>query len=63
MILVMIDAIILFILCCEQNALEEFLTVQFSPPFILWDFVHFSHCGILSYGILPCGILSTFTFL
>ena len=25
---------------------------------ILWDFVHFSGCGILSCGILSCGILS-----
>ena len=24
----------------------------FSPPFTLWDFVHFSCCGILSCGIL-----------
>ena len=26
--------------------------------FILWDFVHFSGCGILSCGILSVGILS-----
>ena len=26
--------------------------------FILWDFVHFSGCGILSCGIMSCGILS-----
>ena len=25
---------------------------------MLWDFVHNSHCGIMSCGILACGILS-----
>ncbi len=37
---------------------QQFYTRCCCLFFILWDFVHFSCCGILSCGILSCGILS-----
>ena len=41
--------------CSIQQFLKNQSPCQLS---ILWDFVHFSGCGILSCGILSCGILS-----
>ena len=41
-----------------RGILSTFQVVGFCPLFRLWDFVHFSGCGILSCGILSVGILS-----
>ena len=42
----------------EANSPKQFLNPSPCQRFIMWDFVHFSGCGILSVGILSCGILS-----
>ena len=42
----------------HANTTQYSLSKKPVQLFILWDFVHFSGCGILSCGILSCGILS-----
>ena len=42
----------------QQTQISTIYSTKSMVIFILWDFVHFSCCGILSCGILSCGILS-----